>query len=203
MANTENNILLALSCRNYIACSTQPKSGLLASCQGQRVYLGKPFNLHKHAWERSSPWENSQHQSTNLKVCGWSFASARHRSTLPRAKVVCTLSVSLASENRFWGRWGKAGYWNGPELSRTISKLGTISSVTGTISFFGKIARTISFVLKNRRSFSLFPKTTPELSFPTALQFLCSLPCPHMAWWAKMGDVTVKGCVRRDGHPKP
>jgi hypothetical protein len=24
-----------------------------------------------------------------------------------------------------------------------------------------------------------------------------------MAWWAKMGDVTVKGCVRRDGHPKP
>ena len=110
MANTEHNILLALSYHNYIACSTQPKSGLLASCQGQRVYLGKPFNLHKHAWERSSPWENSQHQATNLKVCGWSFASARHRSTLPRAKVVFRLSVSLASENRFWGRWGKAGY---------------------------------------------------------------------------------------------
>ena len=121
-----------------MACSTQPKSGLLASCQGQRVYLGKPFNLHKHAWERSSPWENSQHQFTNLKVCGWSFASARHRSTLPRAKVVFRLSVSLASENRFWGRWGKAGYWNGPELSRTISKLGTISNLTGTISFFRK-----------------------------------------------------------------
>ena len=48
---------------------------------------------------------------------------------------------------------------------------------------------TISFVPTNSGHFSIL-RTTPELSFPTAFHFLSSLPCPHMAQWAKKGKVT-------------
>ena len=55
--------------------------------------------------------------------------------------------------------------------------------------FFRKMPWTISFVPTNSGHFSIL-RTTPELSFPTAFHFLSSLPCPHMAQWAKKGKVT-------------
>ena len=57
------------------------------------------------------------------------------------------------------------------------------------LDFFRKMPWTISFVPTNSGHFSIL-RTTPELSFPTAFHFLSSLPCPHMAQWAKKGKVT-------------
>ena len=168
--------------------------------------------LEKGLFHKNTPSVNPQ-SWTNV---GGVLSALAARTTCQESSVVLIFRFTSPRENRFWGKWGKAGYRNGPELSRTISKLGTISNLAGTISFFRekwlelfqlfgkngwnyfvfvwiffrKMPWTISFVPANSGHFSIFLKTTPELSFPTAFHFLSSLPCPHMAQWAKKGKVT-------------
>ena len=180
-------IFFLLSCRNYTTCSTQPKSGLLASLA---------------TWVKF-PMKTLPAPTQKFEVCGFSFASGAHGSIFTPCQGCLYLwfSVSLVGGHGFWGRWRKAGFWNGLELSRTISKPGTISNLARTISiflkkwlepyyFFWKNGKIFSIFLTNGNTFHFFPKTTPELSFRTAFHFLSILPCPHIARWAKKGEDT-------------
>ena len=90
--------------------------------------------LEKGLFHKNTPSASVNPQSwTNV---GGVLSALAARTTCQESSVVLIFRFTSPRENRFWGKWGKAGYRNGPELSRTISKLGTISNLAGTISFF-------------------------------------------------------------------
>ena len=88
--------------------------------------------LEKGLLHKNTPSVNPQ-SWTNV---GGVLSALAVRTTCQESYVALIFRCTSQRENRFWGKWGKAGYRNGPELSRTISKLGTISNLAGIISFF-------------------------------------------------------------------
>lgn len=145
----------------------------------------------------------------------WVVAIVQH---VPRSRILVYLQRALPMEAslaltfcftsrrvRVLGGVTGAGLWNGPKLSRTISKLGTISNLAGTISFFRKMARTIQFFWKNCWNYFDFSEKVQILPFSTddTGTFLSnSLPLPVYSALSAHGTEMKRLKVKHDNCTK-